>query len=1135
MRVGITYAVVGWLIIQVANATFAEFGIPLWAYRFVVIMLLCFFPVAIILAWAFELTPEGIKTSKTVNNERFDFIVTTKQLRLMKRIIFLLGAAITLSPAQAEVTLSSDWFGLDTKQWANSFATGVGLDDHESTLVLYDFSTTSDPTKGRKNLRTFDNERNPEVDIPISLPFVFPENLESSSSGSSIASSKLSMNVTPTFGSGNTLQKMGIVADLEVKAKEDAKDGGGVATRGYAEYNVYFTFEVTSEPVVLLITGFFKSDIPAEAVENKVRHDKTASSLEIGGNGVNFSQELSGGDTERPDSFTFSHSLLLQPGVYSVYIAQYAISHTDGGTNGLGADITASASTNIQLQFIHGGFVPWINPLGGSFDAGSNWAGGIPPSATSVYKRSAIFSLLNTYTVSLNGTTHNDNAYIAGGDVKFDLNEGRYSMGGDEGLKIGGGSERASLTIINGRISVDPNGDGRVTIGGGSEYASLRLLGDRDTHDDDQLRANQVEIKNNGGLLLNGSMVVGNLGLTDVDSTIIQKSVLVRSGAIMDVGQLVIAGGDSHGIVDVFGRLDVSGLPDFTATTREDDTPILIVGAGGPGAKGILRLTNGGSFGTSGVIPYFIDIGFNEGSEGVIEVSGVSTGNSPKASSLEIGIGEFTIGGSGKGLLDIHSSGWVDLGMGEVELGSGSDARGTLRVTGTNSSFSSPLAVIGGAGNGNLHVRQGGSFSAGFTHLARDNGSFGLSLIEGESSTLKALELIIGVEGTATLEVKNGAVVDMADLSGQEDGGTVSVSLTYGQSKGNLLLTDATLEGFFRLDVGASGLITVTDSTVSGYSLFVYQGGSVELDNGIFAVDTVEVNGRVCGTGTFTSREEFGTNIVNVGQGRICPGSSPGQLTIIGDYEQSAAGTLEIEIAGPAPGTEHDVLKVTGNVTLDGTLELVFIDDYLPSEGDVFEFLPVEGQITGEFSTIEVRGVKSTWQFDVGSNPEGGLTIESNSNAEPGGGFVIGGNNQAFQAFQNLFFTEEEIIGGDADPFSDYDGDGLTTLLERFLGSDPTDPNNTISPFQFKQLPSGNLEISYNESTLYNQVVDLHTNTNLSPAWYPIPDTDYVRTSSSHPENPNAIQVSLEITNPVWNAQEKRFFQLEFSEITENP
>ena len=49
MRVAITYAVVAWVIMQVAGLTFEGFGIPQWAFRFVVIMLLCFFPVAVIL------------------------------------------------------------------------------------------------------------------------------------------------------------------------------------------------------------------------------------------------------------------------------------------------------------------------------------------------------------------------------------------------------------------------------------------------------------------------------------------------------------------------------------------------------------------------------------------------------------------------------------------------------------------------------------------------------------------------------------------------------------------------------------------------------------------------------------------------------------------------------------------------------------------------------------------------------------------------------------------------------------------------------------------------------------------------------------------------------------------------------
>src|SRR5207245_11620419 len=52
---------------QVASQIFPFFEIPNWAVRLVVLLLIIGFPVAVILAWAFELTPEGIKRTKDVD------------------------------------------------------------------------------------------------------------------------------------------------------------------------------------------------------------------------------------------------------------------------------------------------------------------------------------------------------------------------------------------------------------------------------------------------------------------------------------------------------------------------------------------------------------------------------------------------------------------------------------------------------------------------------------------------------------------------------------------------------------------------------------------------------------------------------------------------------------------------------------------------------------------------------------------------------------------------------------------------------------------------------------------------------------------------------------------------------------
>lgn len=65
-KVAAAYAVVSWLLIQVATQTFPVFEIPAWASRFVILLLLLGFPVALVLAWAYELTPEGLKLTDEV-------------------------------------------------------------------------------------------------------------------------------------------------------------------------------------------------------------------------------------------------------------------------------------------------------------------------------------------------------------------------------------------------------------------------------------------------------------------------------------------------------------------------------------------------------------------------------------------------------------------------------------------------------------------------------------------------------------------------------------------------------------------------------------------------------------------------------------------------------------------------------------------------------------------------------------------------------------------------------------------------------------------------------------------------------------------------------------------------------------
>ena len=69
-KVAVAYAVVGWLLIQVATQVFPFLEISNWAIRLVIFVTALGFPVALIIAWAFELTPEGVKRTEAADAAR---------------------------------------------------------------------------------------------------------------------------------------------------------------------------------------------------------------------------------------------------------------------------------------------------------------------------------------------------------------------------------------------------------------------------------------------------------------------------------------------------------------------------------------------------------------------------------------------------------------------------------------------------------------------------------------------------------------------------------------------------------------------------------------------------------------------------------------------------------------------------------------------------------------------------------------------------------------------------------------------------------------------------------------------------------------------------------------------------------
>jgi hypothetical protein len=129
---------------------------------------------------------------------------------------------------------------------------------------------------------------------------------------------------------------------------------------------------------------------------------------------------------------------------------------------------------------------------------------------------------------------------------------------------------------------------------------------------------------------------------------------------------------------------------------------------------------------------------------------------------------------------------------------------------------------------------------------------------------------------------------------------------------------------------------------------------------------TIDNNGIFNFTGGTLSVDTFNGDLDNTG-GFLSPGNSPGATTINGNYSQDEFSTLLIEIAGYLAVSEHDVVDVTGDTSLDGTLRLDLLDGFAPVIGDRFAIIGsanILGAFDGIYSTTAL-GEGLRWELEV--------------------------------------------------------------------------------------------------------------------------------------------------------------------------
>src|SRR5437867_8971294 len=92
-KVAVAYAVVGWVIAQIATQIFPFLEIPNWVVRLVIALVAIGFPIALVIAWAFEITPQGIERTEVADT----MPLAAGQKKHAWIYVVIVGAAISVA------------------------------------------------------------------------------------------------------------------------------------------------------------------------------------------------------------------------------------------------------------------------------------------------------------------------------------------------------------------------------------------------------------------------------------------------------------------------------------------------------------------------------------------------------------------------------------------------------------------------------------------------------------------------------------------------------------------------------------------------------------------------------------------------------------------------------------------------------------------------------------------------------------------------------------------------------------------------------------------------------------------------------------------------------------------------------
>jgi fibronectin-binding autotransporter adhesin len=466
-------------------------------------------------------------------------------------------------------------------------------------------------------------------------------------------------------------------------------------------------------------------------------------------------------------------------------------------------------------------------------------------------------------------------------------------------------------------------------------------------------------------LSTNSDMVVGH---SSTGSAIIN----VQSGGALTVG----AGGST--VLNATGTINIDGgTADLKLLFNNGGTLNFTAGA--------LSLAGGLIVGPSGVFDTDLTLDTNK----QLTVDGTTTID--PSHTLSLNGGTFSTGGLVvNGTLDFNAGTLAITGAGGLTIGSGGVFGSILSLgPGRTLNVINTTTINSGA---TLVLENAASFSSG---TVNNNGEI---VLDGPSAVLPAsvvnnfgllrgtgrIDALLSNQPAGEVRVAAGEQLQFLDAGSSFNSGRINLlggTVEFTQSaltnavSGQIIgqgsiIADATLNSGTMAFSGAANVLGDVTNNVSGKIISsgggpttffddMVNNGEIRTSPGSFTV----FFGALSGSGSFTS-----TGTVNI-EGDLAPGSSPAAVSFGGDLAFGSTASAQIELGGTTPGSEYDVLDVSGAASLAGTLEVSLLGGYEPAIGDTFDIITAAGGIDGTFDIESLPDLSGLlWSVDYEPN-----------------------------------------------------------------------------------------------------------------------------------------------------------------------